>query len=203
VGTFVDGLLFGMILQLSVGPVCLAVLQRSLAGRLSGALSMVVGVAAADALYIGLAVTGISAVIVGETARLLLGLGGALVLAFFGVRLLLARGAAGATTTGAEPGLLAGWRYGFFLTLTNPLTILFWGAVFAGLYAARGQGEGAALGLYAAGCVSATLLFLSGVAVFGGWLKRFLTIPTALLWLNRAVGLFLIGFAVKLALGAW
>ena len=85
----------------------------------------------------------------------------------------------------------------------NPLAIFFWGAVFAGRYSGSGRGEGGALGLYAAGCVSATLLFLSAVAAFGGWLKLFLAKPTALLWLNRAVGLYLIGFAAKLALGAW
>ena len=50
---------------------------------------------------------------------------------------------------------------------------------------------------FAAGCIVATLLFLTGVALAGHYLERVLTERLAL-WLNRAVGLFLIGFAIKL-----
>ena len=51
---------------------------------------------------------------------------------------------------------------------------------------------------FAAGCIAATLLFLTAVALAGHLLERVLTERLAL-WLNRAVGLFLIAFAVKLA----
>jgi threonine/homoserine/homoserine lactone efflux protein len=44
----------------------------------------------------------------------------------------------------------------------------------------------------------ATVLFLTGVAIAGHFLEQVLTDRLAL-WLNRVVGLFLIGFAVKLA----
>jgi arginine exporter protein ArgO len=50
---------------------------------------------------------------------------------------------------------------------------------------------------FAAGCVVATLLFLTAVAMAGHLLERVLDDRLAL-WLNRAVGLFLIGFALKL-----
>jgi threonine/homoserine/homoserine lactone efflux protein len=203
VGTFLDGLGFGMVLQLSVGPVCLAVLQRALAGRRRHALAMVLGVAAADALYIALAVIGVSTLIASEVARLLLGLGGAVVLAYYGLRMLLRAAAGGGRATTSGAGALAAWRNGFVLTLTNPLTILFWGAVFAGLGSGSLRGEDGALVAFASGCIAATLLFLSSVVAFGGWLKSVLTNPAALLWLDRGVGLFLIGFAVKLATGAW
>jgi threonine/homoserine/homoserine lactone efflux protein len=46
--------------------------------------------------------------------------------------------------------------------------------------------------------VAATILFLTTVALAGHLLERVLD-ERLTLWLNRAVGLFLIGFAVKLA----
>lgn len=55
-----NGLLFGMMLQLSVGPVCLAVLHRAMTRRLRDALMMVLGVALADAVYMVGSIGGLS-----------------------------------------------------------------------------------------------------------------------------------------------
>lgn len=55
-----NGLLFGMMLQLSVGPVCLAVLHHAMTWRLRDALMMVLGVALADEVYMVGAIGGLS-----------------------------------------------------------------------------------------------------------------------------------------------
>jgi len=54
--------------------------------------------------------------------------------------------------------------------------------------------------VFAVGCIAATLLFLTAIAATGKFIGRFVRNPAVLIWLDRAVGLFLIGFAVKLAL---
>jgi arginine exporter protein ArgO len=85
----------------------------------------------------------------------------------------------------------------FALTLTNPLTILSFLGIFAGL----GAGERSAsswvlvLGVF---CGSALwwLLLALGVSL----LRERIT-PAALLWVNRSSGLILLGFAVSIALG--
>jgi threonine/homoserine/homoserine lactone efflux protein len=83
------------------------------------------------------------------------------------------------------------------LTLINPLTILFWAGVLGAMMSARTFGQEGGVIYFAAGCVVATLLFLTCVALAGHLLEPVLSDRLAL-WLNRAVGLFLIGFALKL-----
>jgi threonine/homoserine/homoserine lactone efflux protein len=199
VNVYVQGLLFGMVLQLSVGPVCLAVFQRAITGRLRWALWMVLGVAMADGIYIALALAGVSSLLQFATIRTGLGLAGSMVLAYFGIRGLLTPRACRETPSVDSTGR-ASFRYGFVLTMTNPLTIVFWGGVFAGLAAGSGIGTTSAIYLFAAGCVSATLFFLSAIARLGNALGALLDNPTGLMWLNRIVGLFILGFALKLAL---
>jgi len=193
-----EGLGFGLLLQISVGPVCIAVLHKGLTQGFRHAFAMVWGAALVDAFYILLSLLGVSALLQVEAAGRLVGLAGIALLVFFGVRYLLSR---------AEPverqqqssSLAKSFSFGVGLTMTNPLTILFWAGVLGATMSTRtfeGPGGGA---LFAVGCVLATLLFLSAVAAAGHLLERALT-PRLSLWLNRAVGLFLLAFAAKLAL---
>ncbi len=193
-----EGLGFGLLLQISVGPVCIAVLHKGLTQGFRHAFAMVWGVALVDALYILLSMLGVSALLQVEAARRVVGLAGVALLLFFGVRYLL---------SAAEPvqrqqqtsSLGRSFGFGAGLTMTNPLTILFWAGVLGATMSTRsfdGPGE---VALFALGCVLATLAFLSAVAGAGHLLERALT-PRLSLWLNRGVGLFLIAFAAKLAL---
>jgi threonine/homoserine/homoserine lactone efflux protein len=192
-----QGLAFGMILQLSVGPVCLAVLGEALTRGLRRALPMILAVALIDAAYIGVGATGVATLLRLESSRLILAVVGALVLIAFGARPLLARPRADAAVV---PRSRAGaFGYGAILTAGNPLTILFWTGAFGSLVAAgrvRGTLEIASFG---AGCVAATLLFLTGVAWAAARLAPLLRAPV-LRWLDRAVGLLLVAFGLKLLL---
>ncbi len=193
---FLAGFLLGMALQLSIGPVCLAVLYESATRGFREALKMVWGVALVDGIYIlasflGMAtLLGIAAV---KTATLI---AGSLVLIVFGARLLI-------PAAGQEAGP-AGERnrsfgYGIALTLTNPLTIIFWSSLFGSMIAS-GKLHGAANTLlYSLGCVSATVFFLSLVAASGNRLSAVLN-ERRIRLLNLAVGLFLIGFGISMLL---
>jgi threonine/homoserine/homoserine lactone efflux protein len=196
---FLGGLGFGLILQVSVGPVCIAVLHRGISRGFRHAWAMSWGAALVDALYIALSVLGVSALMQIEPARLAVGVGGALLLAFFGLRYLRAPAEAGAGRVAEGGGsVLGSFSFGVGLTLTNPLTILFWAGVLGATMSTRTFATHNGLVLFAAGCIAATLLFLTAVSLAGHALERVLT-PRLSLWLNRAVGLFLIGFALKLA----
>ncbi len=194
-----EGLGFGLLLQISVGPVCVAVLHKGLTQGFRHAFAMVWGVALVDAFYILLSMLGVSALLQVEAARLVVGLAGVALLLFFGMRYLLSR--PGPVERQQHSGSLArSFSFGAGLTMTNPLTILFWAGVLGAMRSTRTfEGGSAGVALFATGCVVATLLFLTGVAVAGHLLERALS-PRLSLWLNRAVGLFLLGFAVKLAL---
>ena len=84
-----EGLGFGLLLQISVGPVCVAVLHKGLTQGFRHAFAMVWGVALVDAFYILLSLLGVSALLRVEAARIAVGLAGVALLVFFGVRYLL------------------------------------------------------------------------------------------------------------------
>lgn len=192
-----EGLGFGLILQISVGPVCIAILQKGIDQGFGHAFAMVWGAVLVDALYILLSVAGVSALMTIGPARMAIGLGGALLLLIFGLRYLRApAGIARAQHRSESP--LKSLTYGVVLTLTNPLTILFWAGVLGAMMSTRTFDQAGGMVYFAIGCVAATFLFLTAVALAGHFLERFLNDRLAL-WLNRAVGLFLIGFAIKLS----
>jgi threonine/homoserine/homoserine lactone efflux protein len=193
---FLEGLGFGLILQISVGPVCIAVLHKGLAQGFGHAFAMVWGAALVDALYILLSLLGFSALLQIGPARVVVGSIGTLLLLYFGLRYLRAP----AATTQVEhrdESPLQSFAFGVGLTLTNPLTILFWAGVLGAMMSTRTFNQAGGVLFFSAGCVAATLLFLTGVALAGHLLERVLN-DRLTLWLNRAVGLFLIGFAAKL-----
>jgi len=116
-------------------------------------------------------------------------------LLWLGVRTFLASPATGRTATAARAG---GRIYltGLLLTVTNPMTILSFAAMFAGmgLGAAMGGGAAAVLALVAGVLVgsSAWWLVLSGIASLVG---RRLT-PARLRWVNRGSGVVVLAFGV-------
>jgi len=178
--------------------VCVAVLHKGLTQGFRHAFAMVWGVALVDAFYILLSLLGVSALLRVEAARIAVGLAGVALLVFFGVRYLLSR--PGPVERRQHGGSLAGsFGFGAGLTMTNPLTIIFWAGVLGAMMSTRTFEGSSGVALFATGCVVATLLFLTGVALAGHLLERVLS-PRLSLWLNRAVGLFLLGFAARLAL---
>ena len=81
------------------------------------------------------------------------------------------------------------------LTLSNPLTIVFWAGVFTTRIAEGdlSDGDQKTFGL---GCVLATLFFLSLVAGVGHVTQRMLP-EEVILILNVAVGCVLVGFGLR------
>ena len=138
------GFILGLAIAAPVGPIGVLCIRRTLAqGRTIGFVSGL-GAATADALYGCIAafgLTAISALLVRQ--RDMLSLLGGLFLCYLGVRTLLSRPAA--EPVQAEGRGFAGAFFStLLLTLTNPITILSFVAVFAGLGLGSGNGYGAA-----------------------------------------------------------
>ncbi|ATF14910.1 LysE family translocator [Brevibacillus sp. HB1.4B] len=195
-----NGLLFGMMLQLSVGPVCLGVLHRSMTRRFRDALMMVLGVALVDAVYMVGAVGGLSLLLQIHWVKQMVLIMGALILTWFGIQTLRAIKGRGvheqAPVQHAPSGRNSFW-HGVLLTLANPLTILFWAGVFGSLLASGTFVHSTELFLFATGCLLSTLLFLGLVALLAAYLARFFR-PGWLNVFHGLSGVFLIGFAIVL-----
>jgi threonine/homoserine/homoserine lactone efflux protein len=151
------------------------------------------GAATADALYgciAGFGVTYISSFLIGQQFwfRLI----GALFLGYLGVKTFFSKPAEAASNAEGK-GLAGAYASTLFLTLTNPVTILAFAAIFAGL------GLGNSAGSYTAGMFlvlgvflgsAAWWLFLStGVGLFRAWFDG-----PRLRWVNRLSGVIIAGF---------
>src|SRR5690242_13032805 len=132
-GYWLRGLLLGFSIAAPVGPIGVLCIRRTLAdGRVVGFVSGL-GAATADAFYgavAGFGLTVISALLIEQRFWLRL-IGGGFLL-YLGVRTVLARPAERAASAGGK-GLAGAYGSTLFLTLTNPLTILSFAAIFAGL----------------------------------------------------------------------
>lgn len=136
------GLWMGLLLAIQVGPISLLCVRQSLSNGFGSGLAVGLGATMADLLYAVVAALGISGLsaTVGQGAPLVQAGGGVLLL-WFGWQSWQSRSA---PRRAAEPGrggrVFAGT---FLLTLTNPLTILFFAGIFAGMgLAERGLAEG-------------------------------------------------------------
>jgi threonine/homoserine/homoserine lactone efflux protein len=194
------GMVIGFSIAAPVGPIGVLCIRRTLHdGRIAGLVSGL-GAATADALYgciAGFGLTWVSTVLIGQ--REVLGLAGGLFLLFLGVRTFLARPA----ETAADhegPGLLNAYGSTLVLTLTNPLTILSFTGVFAGLGLAATDGApGSALWLILGVFVGSTLWWCALSAGVG--LVRERLQGGALLWVNRLSGSVIAGFGINQLVG--
>ncbi len=170
-------------------------IRRTLAnGRAVGFVSGL-GAATADAVYGCIAafgLTAISSILVGQQTWFRL-IGGAFLL-YLGLRTFLARPAERAAPAKGS-GLLAAYASTMLLTFTNPMTILSFAAVFAGL------GVGSAGGGYLSGAAVVAGVF-TGSALWWLLLSGSVGVlrsrfdPAKLLWVNRFSGIIIIAFGM-------
>ena len=142
----VRGFILGFAIAAAVGPISLLVIRRTLAGgRIAGLISGL-GVATADATYGAIAAFGLGAVTQALVdARHVLGLIGGLFLLWLAWNTARAEPNDPATLKPRCAGLAAAYLSILGLTLTNPMTILSFGALFAGLGVTSTEAGGAAL----------------------------------------------------------
>jgi threonine/homoserine/homoserine lactone efflux protein len=201
---FLRGLAIGFSIAAPVGPIGVLCIRRTLAeGRLCGFASGL-GAATADAVYgcvAGFGLTAVSDLLVSQQTWLRL-IGG-LFLCYLGVKSFFARPAQNAAAP--KGGALAGaYASTFLLTLTNPMTILSFAAVFAGLGLGAGATDYASAALLVFGVFLGSAvwwLFLSG----GVGLFREKLNDEHFRWVNRISGTIIAGFglACLLHFGRW
>jgi threonine/homoserine/homoserine lactone efflux protein len=189
------GIIMGFSIAAPVGPIGVLCIRRTISnGRLSGLVSGL-GAASADGLYGCVAAFGltlISSFLVSQQFWLRL-IGGAF-LCYLGVKTLISHPAEQAAST-SSTSIRGDYLSTFFLTVTNPMTILSFAAVFAGMGLAAAGGGYNTAGLLVLGVVMGSALWwlcLSGIV--GIFRQKFNT--TSLVWVNRISGLIIIGFGM-------
>ncbi|MBX9830912.1 LysE family translocator [Candidatus Babeliales bacterium] len=129
---FFKSLVIGFSIAAPVGPIGMLCIRRTLSQGLQAGIFSGLGAAVADALYGLVAALGLASV-----SSFLLGYQnflasfGGLFLLFLGAKTFCAQPAAANAATSAKPGLLSAFVTTFFLTITNPMTILSFVAIIA------------------------------------------------------------------------
>ena len=197
---FLKGLALGLAVAAPVGPIGVLCIRRTLAhGRLTGFVTGL-GTATADTMYAsvaGFGLTSVAALLTG--IRFWMALVGGLFLCYLGVVIMLSQPATQAANSSGR-GLLGAYLSSFLLTITNPLTILSFAAVFAALGIAGGNRDYASAALLVVGVFAGSAswwFILSGATSLlrarfdARWLR----------WVNRVSGLIILA-AGLVALGS-
>jgi threonine/homoserine/homoserine lactone efflux protein len=196
------GLIIGFSIAAPVGPIGILCIKRTMSsGRMVGLLSGI-GAATADAFYGCIAAFGltfISNFLLQQQIWLRL-IGGAF-LCYLGIKTILTQPSIAPSPTN-QNSLVSAYGSTFFLTLTNPLTILSFVAIFAGfgLMKAGGDYSNAAitvLGVFLGS--SCWWIILSGVTS----LIRNRMNLSGLRWINRISGLIILGFGIVTFIGVY
>jgi threonine/homoserine/homoserine lactone efflux protein len=192
---FFKGLLIGFSIAAPVGPIGVLCIRRTVAyGRRSGLVSGL-GAATADALYGCVAAFGLTIIshfLIHHQWGLRF-VGGSF-LCYLGIRTFLSR-PGGAPPSVRRLDLAGDYISTFFLTLTNPLTILSFAAVFAGLGLGTTGGTYFEAGMLVAGVFLGSALWW-WILSFGIGAFRDRFNPRGLRWINRFSGLVILGFGV-------
>jgi threonine/homoserine/homoserine lactone efflux protein len=193
---FFKGLVIGFVIAAPVGPIGVLCARRTLMhGRRAGFFSGM-GAATADAMYGFVAAFGLTIV-----SDLLIGwqfwlrLVGGVVLLYLGIRAFGAKPVRKEDLPRSARHFAGLYSSTFFLTLTNPMTIFSFAAVFAGfgLAGATGSLVSASL-LVLAVFTGSALWWLLLISIFSIYRRRFRT--QELTWVNRIAGTFIGGSGV-------
>jgi len=189
------GLVIGFSIAAPVGPIGVLCIRRTLAeGRVSGLVSGL-GAATADAIYgciAGFGLTFISSILVSQQVwpRLI----GGVFLCYLGLKTFVARPAEEAASAEGR-GLIGAYVSTFFLTLTNPMTILSFAVIFAGLGLGSASGNYISAGLLVSGVFIGSALWWLVLSGGVGLLRTRFNLQ-GLRWVNSISGIIITGFGL-------
>ncbi|MCU0519565.1 MAG: LysE family translocator [Anaerolineae bacterium] len=199
VGVFARGVIIGLSIAAPVGPIGVICIRRTLRdGRWMG-LASGLGAATADAVYGSIAAFGLALVASAlTTQQFLLRLIGGAFLCYLGIRAYRDRPDAPGGPDTALPadasaraprrqGLVGAYASTFALTLTNPVTILSFVAIYAGLGLATGQAGAFTPALMVLGVFSGSVLWWFILSTGANLLRARMTLAS-LRWVNRVSG---------------
>lgn len=192
---FLTGLLIGFSIAMPVGPIGLLCIRNVLTFGVACGILTGLGAACADTIYgavAGFGITAISGFL--ESHSLYLRIVGAIFLCYLGATTFFAKPAStGSSTNETRLTLKRAFLTTFLLTLTNPLTILSFAAIYAGL----GIGNDS---LSINGALTITFGVFLGSAAWWFILSFISSLfkgkmnVTSSIWLNRFSGSLIFGF---------
>ncbi len=194
---FLNGISTGLLLQIAIGPVFFYILNLSIQRTFLDGVCAVAAVVVADYLYIILAVMGVGKLLEKNRIKMIFGLVSALVLIVFGLVMIVSgdkNAAASVANSISTSNYLSSFLSAFFLTISSPLTIIFWTSLFATKSIENNYSKNQLI-VFGFSAGLATLIFLGISVIIFSLLKT--SIPLNVVqYLNIIVGIILIAYAI-------
>ncbi|MDF2633242.1 MAG: Lysine exporter protein [Pelosinus sp.] len=196
----IKGLVLGFSIAAPVGPIGIVCIRRTLSQGMLNGFAAGLGAATADAFYGSAAAFGLTIITdLFLENSLYLRIIGSLFLFYLGYSTFIAK-PAHKSESAYQDGWIKACLSTFFLTITNPMTILSFGAVFAGLGIVGTKGDYISSFILVGGVFLGSSLWwflLSGTIQ----LLRHTFNYQRLIWVNRVSGIIIAGFGVISFLG--
>lgn len=190
---FLKGLIFGITMAAIPGPILFLIIQRTLTEGILVGFACGLGAVSADTVYALIAIAGLSVVTQFFLAyQTWLAIAGGLFLVYLGITTL--RQEIKEITPSHEQGsgsLVSAWFTTFLLTITNPITIVAYGMIFAAL---GGNKQSETYAMMTGVILGAIIIFL-GMVGFLAYFRQKIPL-TILSRINKIAGLILIGFGL-------
>jgi len=194
VKTFKNGLATGLILQLAIGPVFFYIMNLVLQKTILDGFIGVIAVVIVDYFYITLAILGLGEFLKNEKTKKIFGIISSLALMIFGALLIsnVIGGNLSTENTLESSNLVSSFTSVFLLTISSPITILFFTSIFTAktLECKYSKRE---LFTFGFGTGFATLLFMGISVVLFSLITKVVPIIVVQM-LNGIVGCLLIGY---------
>jgi putative LysE/RhtB family amino acid efflux pump len=200
-GLFLKSLAIGVAVAVPMGPLSVLLIRRTLGHGYAAGLIAGLGVATGDGIYGAVAAFGLTAVSAAliEYQFWLRLIGGAF-LVWLGLKIFFVETRARGAMAG-ERGPGGGFATMLGLTLTNPMTILSFGAIFASIGPlTSGHDYGAALTM-TAGVFSGSILWWIVLTGALSVVRRRIS-ERVMIWLDRIAGVLIAGFGLWALIGA-
>ncbi|KKP67140.1 MAG: Lysine exporter protein (LYSE/YGGA) [Candidatus Roizmanbacteria bacterium GW2011_GWA2_35_19] len=193
---FKNGLITGLIFQLAIGPVFFFIVNLTLQKTMLDGLAGVIGVTLADYFYIALAIIGVGKILENNKIKKAFGIVSSVVLILFGLTMLkgVANIQISANTIIDSANIFSSFLSVFLLTISSPLTIVFWTGVFAAKTIELNYSK-KELFIFGLSTGLATFIFMSLSVILFSLIKQIVPIILIQL-LNGLVGFLLVGYGI-------
>lgn len=198
-----EGISMGLLLSAMIGTVFFTLIQSSLEKGFRYAAMVAFGILASDTLYIILTFFGIKFLAEATYFESVLGYVGGAILIGFGLSYLMKKQTAKPEVSVEEVRRAkkrSAFLKGFSINGINPFVLLFWISITSLVHLKESFGTGE-IWLYYAGILVTVFSIDLTKAYIAKKLAQFVT-PKFMFWLNKVVGLAMIGFGIRLVLFA-
>jgi L-lysine exporter family protein LysE/ArgO len=193
---FLSYILLGLSLAAPIGPINAAQIDRGIRNGFMHAWLIGVGAVVADGVYMLVVYIGIVQFLENSFMKTFLWFFGCFVLIYTGVETLLNANKLNLENSRSREPLIKSFFSGFFMSISNPLTILFWLGIYGSVLAKTAASyESSHLILYSSAIFIGLLIWDITMAGIASNFRKFLT-SQLLVGISLLSGVSLIGFGI-------